>query len=301
MINLLPPEDKKNLHAARRNTIWVRYNLFIVSALIALNIMIGMVALIIQIDKSTINSKVDENNKANSTTTAESARKSIELLKSNLKTAKTLIDNQPPYLINFINFQNAIPKNCSFGSPITVQHLTYGQEYIATLNCDFPTDDPSVNSRASLVTYVGAKMKEGLLFKNPVVTSIKDSDGTDGTGNYILTFQTSSQNPLTSVQSAVPEGCTPKILSALENPKKIVYSCKPLVVKNEAFKDAIYESRSEFDKRVKAYIKNNPTFEGTKTVNIEFSDIPGQKSSEPGEDFSAFLVVDVDNIKVQPS
>lgn len=260
-----------------------------------------MVALIIQIDKSTINSKVAENNKANSTTTAESTRKKIETLKGDLQTSKALIDSQPQYLINFINFKNAIPKNCEFGNSINIQHLTYGQEYVATLNCSYPGEDPSINSRASLVTYVGAKMKEGLLFKNPVITSIKDSDHTGTSKDYVLTFQTSSQNPLTSVQSAVPQGCTAKILSALTSPKRIIYNCQPLAIKNEAFKDAVYESRSTFDERIRNYIDTVPVFKGSKKVDIEYNTIPGQKDSTSGGDFSAFLFVDVDSIEVQSS
>lgn len=301
MINLLPPEDKKRLRAARRNTIWVRYNLFLFAALIALNIVIGAVAFMIQIDKGSIQAKIADNQQTNSSVSAEKTKKQVETLKADMKIAKTLLDNQPDYLYGIINFYSSIPENCIFPT-IGSEQLTYNKQYTATFNCRYPSSDSSVDTQAELASYITTELTKGLAFKNPIITSIKEASGENADYPFSLSFKTTSQDPLSSIKSLAPKGCVPKMILALESPKIIALDCNPTTTKGSAtsFEEPIYESRDTFETRINTELGQNKNFINLGDVKISYKNLPNKEYSK-GDDFSAFVVLEVEDIKVTGS
>lgn len=292
MINLLPPEDKKRLRAARRNTIWVRYNLFLVAALIALNIVIGAVAFMIQIDKAAIQTKIDQNKSTNTSASSEQIKKQIEALKADMKIAKTLVDNQPDYVYGVINFYGSVPKNCFFPS-VGSEQLAYGKEYTATFNCKYPEEDPTIDTQAELASYVSTELKKGLSFKNPVITSIKEDATENQKYPFSLSFKSTSLNPLDSTKNFTPKDCVPKIVFTLESPKVFAFDCRPVVKETpKPFEEPVYESKSTFEERIQKEFESKADTSNYKLDDIEttYQDLPTKEYST-GDDFSAFIVV----------
>ena len=61
MINLLPPEEKRQLRAARTNTLLARYNIILLVAVVFLGLAIGVVYLYLTNTKASADQTVREN------------------------------------------------------------------------------------------------------------------------------------------------------------------------------------------------------------------------------------------------
>jgi hypothetical protein len=136
MINLLAPDDRRQLAAARTNTLLRRY-VFLMALVIAVLIveMVG-VYLIIGNDKAR-NEAVIQENEQKTTGYAETKQLATQF-KSDLATAKVILDKQVPYTKLITGVAAALPQDArldtlalnpeSFGTPtvLTIHTKSYG-------------------------------------------------------------------------------------------------------------------------------------------------------------------------------
>lgn len=111
MINLIGPDRKKQILAARRNSIWVRYNFLLVSTLAAITIILGGTAFFYYGQKLSQDQSLQENNKKLKTKEYQDNKKKVDEFKKNLKTAKTVLDAETHYSDILLSVSKTMPPN----------------------------------------------------------------------------------------------------------------------------------------------------------------------------------------------
>lgn len=145
MINLLPPETKRELRAARSNTLLVRYNLFLVGALVFMMIAIGIVYVYLSNTKAGAEQVIAENKaKVADYVTVETQAKEF---RTNLQTAKQILDQEVNYSKVVLEFASLMPAgtiletltldSATFGTPITLNAKAKNYESALALKDSF--------------------------------------------------------------------------------------------------------------------------------------------------------------------
>ena len=135
MINLLPAEDQRQLAAARTNTLLLRYTILLGIFVVMLAIEILGVYVVVNIGKTQNETTISENNaKASS---YASTKQQADTFRSNLATAKIILDKQVPYTALMLSLSQNLPSGSiidklsidptSFGTPtvLTVKTTSY--------------------------------------------------------------------------------------------------------------------------------------------------------------------------------
>ena len=128
MINLLPPETKRELRAARSNTLLVRYNFFLLGALVFMMVVIGIVYVYLTNTKANAELTINENKaKVAGYATVEAQAKEF---RTNLQTAKQILDQEINYTKVVLEFAALMPPgtiletltldSATFGTPTTL-------------------------------------------------------------------------------------------------------------------------------------------------------------------------------------
>lgn len=139
MINLLPPDNKKDIRAGYANVIIVRY---IVLVLVAFGVLAGIVgvAYVTQANlRVTAQERVD--NAAENTGAYETTKQEAETFRTNLATAKQILDKELKYSELIIAIAKALPDNV----------------YLDTLSLDAETLGEPVSLTASAKTIKDAQ------------------------------------------------------------------------------------------------------------------------------------------------
>jgi Tfp pilus assembly protein PilN len=129
MINLLPPEHIRQLHASRQNTGLIRGLIFTFATLIVIILVIGSVYLLMESAKSHAQDVYTGNqSKAREYTTVE---KNAKAFTTELKTTKDILTAKTSYTDMLINFTAALPPDAvidtvsfnasTVGTPTTLQ------------------------------------------------------------------------------------------------------------------------------------------------------------------------------------
>lgn len=136
MINLLAPNDRRQLAAARTNTLLRRYVFLMALVLAVLVAEMAGVYFVISSDKAR-NEAVIQENEQKTVGYAETKRLATQF-KSDLATAKVILDKQVPYTKLIIGVANALPQDARldtlslnpelFGTPttLTLHTKSYG-------------------------------------------------------------------------------------------------------------------------------------------------------------------------------
>lgn len=95
MINLLPPEEKRQLRAARTNTLLLRYNIFLIGAVVFLGLAVGVTYVYLSNTKASAETLISEN-RARVASFAD-VQTQADVFKANLATAKQILDNEVVY------------------------------------------------------------------------------------------------------------------------------------------------------------------------------------------------------------
>lgn len=148
MINLLSPNDKKQFHAARRNTVWVRYTFLIIAVLVAVNIILGATALLIQGQQDASKQKII-NNENQRDKEYISARQEAERFRQNLSIAKTILSEETRYSDIVLNITRAIPSECILGN-LTLNAQSFSLTESQTLSFSCRTQDDVVKLKTSM-------------------------------------------------------------------------------------------------------------------------------------------------------
>lgn len=111
MINLIGIERKKQLHAARRNSIWVRYIFLLVSTLAAVSLILGGASFYFYGQKLS----QDEANTANKnrlfTQKYKTEKAEVEDFRKKLNTAKAIFDAETYYSAILLDVAKTMPSN----------------------------------------------------------------------------------------------------------------------------------------------------------------------------------------------
>lgn len=127
MINLLPPDHRNQLRAAQANTLLIRYNVFLVGALLFLGIALGVVYFYLTNSKATAE-KTTQENQAKVSSYAK-VQGDAEAFRSSLSTAKQVLDKEITYTKTVTTIARLMPSGtilqnlnldaANFGTPIT--------------------------------------------------------------------------------------------------------------------------------------------------------------------------------------
>lgn len=128
MINLLPPEEKRQLHAARSNTLLVRYNILLLGVVIFMLLAIGFVYIYLSNAKNNSQVVIDENTTKVSSFAPIAEQAST--FRSNLATAKQILDREVVYSKVIVEVARLMPRGtvldnlsldaATFGKPATI-------------------------------------------------------------------------------------------------------------------------------------------------------------------------------------
>ena len=170
MINLLPPEEKRQLRAARTNTLLLRYNVFLLGALAFLGLAVGVTYFYLSSTRAGAESVISEN-RARVANFAE-VQSQADIFKANLAIAKQILDNEVTYTKVMLSIAALMPSG-------TV---------LDKLNLDSQTFGTETTLAARATNYENAlKIKEAFetspLFSNVHFQSI----GSGGQAPYTLT------------------------------------------------------------------------------------------------------------------
>lgn len=107
MINLLPPTEKRQLQAARTNTLLIRYNIALVGAIIFLALAMGVVYFYLNNAKASSEQTIVENEaKAVGYAAIESQ---ASIFRNNLSIAKQILGNEVTYTKVVLSVANLMP------------------------------------------------------------------------------------------------------------------------------------------------------------------------------------------------
>jgi Tfp pilus assembly protein PilN len=128
MINLLPYEEKRQLKAARTNTLLIRYNAFLVSAVVFLGLAIGITYFFLVNARASAEVVIGEN-KAKVADYAQ-VEAQAQLFRANLTTAKQILDSEVTYTKVMLDIARLMPNGTvldklsldaqTFGTPTTM-------------------------------------------------------------------------------------------------------------------------------------------------------------------------------------
>lgn len=125
MINLLSPNEKRQLRAARSNTLLIRYNIFLAIVLIFLLLAIGFVYVYLNNTKANAeNAIVDNKAKVSDFATVEAQARQF---RSNLATAKQILDSEVTYSKVIVNIAQLLPAGTIL-STLNLDSATFGTE-----------------------------------------------------------------------------------------------------------------------------------------------------------------------------
>jgi Tfp pilus assembly protein PilN len=125
MINLLPPNEKRQLHAARSNSLLIRYNIFLIGAIIFLLLAIGFVYVYLNNTKATAEQTINENkSKVSGYTSVESQAANF---RSNLATAKQILDREVTYTKVILAIAKLLPQGTALEN-LNLDASTFGTE-----------------------------------------------------------------------------------------------------------------------------------------------------------------------------
>jgi len=168
MINLLPAEDQRQLAAARTNTLLLRYTILLSVFVVALVVEILGVYVVVNIGKAQNQNTISENNaKAASYT---SVKQQADTFRSNLATAKYILDKQVPYTTLMLALSQGLPAG-SVIDKIALNPTAFGTP--TTLTVKTTSYDKAIAVKTSLQN---AKVGETALFTSVSFDSVSSGD-----------------------------------------------------------------------------------------------------------------------------
>lgn len=159
MINLLPDEMKKDLRAARTNTVLLRYNIMLIIAALFLAGALGVVYVFLSTMKVSAEKSIQENIAKEQS--YQNVKLEADTFKSNLGDAKTILDGELSYSRALVRYAQLFPDGtavsnlqlsaASFDTPMDVSVKITGQPAAKALIQSMTTSNYVTNfSRKSI-------------------------------------------------------------------------------------------------------------------------------------------------------
>lgn len=127
MINLLPPEYKRDIGAARANTLLLRYNVILLATLAFLLVANGIVFAYLTTTKATGERVMEENQSKVSSFSVVEAQASV--FRQNLATAKQILDREVNYTKVILAVAQLMPSGVVITN-LTLDSATFGTETV---------------------------------------------------------------------------------------------------------------------------------------------------------------------------
>ncbi len=124
MINLIPTEDRRQLRAARSNTLLVRYNLFLIGAVVFMMLAIGFIYVYLNNSKTAAEATVSENQ--SKVASFAGVEKEATEFRSNLATAKQILDREVVYTKVILEISRMMPAGTILDN-LTLDSTTFGK------------------------------------------------------------------------------------------------------------------------------------------------------------------------------
>lgn len=164
MINLLPPEEMRQLRAARTNTLLVRYNFFLLGAVAFLGLAVGITYIYLNTTKMTAEQTISQNQaKVGS---YASVATEAQQFRSNLAIAKQLLNQEVTYTKVILAIANLLPSGVILDN-LSLDSQTFGTE--TTLVAQAKDYSSALKLKESF--------QQSPLFSNVHFKSITTSDG----------------------------------------------------------------------------------------------------------------------------
>ena len=137
MINLLPLEDKRQLAAARTNTLLLRYSVLL--AIVIVLLVLETAGMYFVLDAGTAQNKATIAENQQKTAAYADTKREADALTANLATAKYILGRQVPYTDLILTIANSLPQGstldtlaldpATFDTPtsLTVKITSYGK------------------------------------------------------------------------------------------------------------------------------------------------------------------------------
>ena len=171
MINLLAPQEKKQITAGRVNVLLRRYCIVSLSLLGLLAVTIAGFYLLLTNNKSTAQEAIDEGNRK--LTEYQAVQKNVDSFKNNLSTAKAILGNEVHYSSVIAKIAKALPSNVVLQS-LTLDSSTFGAP--TSLSALGKTNNDALRLKTSL--------EESGIFQNVHLESISSAASGGEKGDY---------------------------------------------------------------------------------------------------------------------
>lgn len=145
MINLLPPELKKQIKAAKNNSLLMRYCVLSIILLFLLSAMIGGVYLMMDQSKKSAETTIEESNTKRAS--YAKVQQEVDNFQKNLATAKTILDKEVKYTNVTLKIAQSLPPGIVLDS-LQLDATSFGQPI--TLNAKGKSYDDALSLKSSL-------------------------------------------------------------------------------------------------------------------------------------------------------
>jgi Tfp pilus assembly protein PilN len=171
MINLLPTEEKRQLRAARSNTLLIRYNFFLIGTVAFMGLAVAVTYLYLNTTEASAQRTIQTN--ASRVTQYASIEAQAQQFKLHLATAKQILDNEVTYSNVILEIAQLIP------SGVILQNLSL----------DSQTFGSATTLIAEAKDYTSALALKESFSKSPLFSDVHFQSITSGNaqGDYPIT------------------------------------------------------------------------------------------------------------------
>lgn len=131
MINLLAPDDRRQLTAARTNSLLLRYVILLGAFMVVLVAELGGAYLVLANANATDQATIDSN--AQGTQSFAQTKSDLASFSADLTTAKYILDQQVPYTTIILRLAAALPADAVLDK-VTIDPTTFGTSTILTVH-----------------------------------------------------------------------------------------------------------------------------------------------------------------------
>ncbi|MNP92456.1 hypothetical protein D3C85_49650 [compost metagenome] len=169
MINLLPLEEKRQIQAARTNVLLLRYVILTVCAMAATGLMVAAGFVIMNTSKASAEKEIAANaSKASSYSTVQTQ---AEAFRTNLSTAKTILDKEVNYTQVVIAIAQTLPEGIILDS-LDLDATTFGTPFVMSAKAKSYEDGLGLKKA----------LENSSLFSNVSLQGMTDSSSGDTSG-----------------------------------------------------------------------------------------------------------------------
>src|SRR5690349_187591 len=131
MINLLPTEERRQLAASRTNSLLLRYNVFMIGVLAFIGLAIGVTFVYLNNTQATAEHQIAENQSRVSN--YNDVQQQETAFKTNLATAKQILDKEVVYTKAILTIANIIPSGVVLQS-LKLDAQTFGTQTVLSFH-----------------------------------------------------------------------------------------------------------------------------------------------------------------------